>query len=170
MAIQHRPLTAPEQVERARHLAHVMHADHVNDKNGEDYLAHPERVASHAARLIAEEKLNQDESASVLAAAWLHDTVEDTELTLDDLRRYRFPEEVVSLVGLLTRDVSDEEYYERIRGHRLALLTKLADLADNADPERLKVLDQTAQSRLTAKYAHAYAALGVRPPAHLTAN
>lgn len=72
--------------------------------------------------------------------AMLHDTVEDTELTLDDLRGFGFPERIVKAVGILTHDKKTPylDYVQRIwdSGDLLARIVKRADLLDNTDPYR----------------------------------
>ena len=75
-------------------------------------------------------------------AALLHDVVEDTELTLEDLRK-EFPEEVVEVVALLTHNDSAEynntdyfSYIEKIKNHPIAKKVKLADIAHNSDQSR----------------------------------
>lgn len=69
---------------------------------------------------------------------------------------------MVTAVELLTRTptVEPATYYARIRANALATKVKLADLADNSDPERLALLDEATRTRLAAKYAVAYEALG----------
>ena len=66
-------------------------------------------------------------------AAVLHDVIEDTDATAEDLRRAGFPEAVVDAVVLLTHRSQDsyERYIERVAGDALARVVKLADLADN---------------------------------------
>ena len=54
-----------------------------------------------------------------------------------------------------------DSYYARIASHPLALKVKQADLDDNADPQRLAMLDAATAGRLRGKYAHARAALGI---------
>jgi len=80
-----------------------------NGSGGMPYIEHPVTVA---ARL--DEQGYRDE---VLAAALLHDVVEDSETTLDELRRL-FGDEVAGMVGALTDDESIESYRERKAEHR----------------------------------------------------
>ena len=75
-------------------------------------------------------------------AALLHDVVEDTDLTLEDLRK-DFPEAVVEVVALLTHDDSAEynnsdyfDYIRKIKLHPIAKKVKLADIAHNSDQSR----------------------------------
>ncbi len=116
------------------------------DKAGAPYATHPERVAGRVAP-----------SPFAQAAAWLHDVVEDTPITLDDLTAEGFPAEVVAAVGALTRGEREpaDDYYARVAADPLALQVKWADLADNASAERMALLDEQTQTRLRAKYRHA---------------
>jgi (p)ppGpp synthase/HD superfamily hydrolase len=116
------------------------------DKSGVPYIEHPRRVAS---------RLSSPEEKMV---ALLHDVVEDTHLRLEDLRAEGFPAEVVDAVDRLTRrkDQSAEDYLAGIVRSNLAVAVKRADIADNADPERLARLpDVEMRDRLTEKYRHA---------------
>jgi len=97
-------------VRAALERARSDHAGQVrNGAGGMPYIEHPVTVA---ARLD-----EQGYREEVLAAALLHDVVEDSETTLDDLRE-PFGEEVTGLVGALTDDESIEEYRERKAEHR----------------------------------------------------
>ncbi len=131
-------------VSLARSLATAAHRGQV-DKAGAPYIAHPARVA---ARLDA--PMEQ-------ATAWLHDVIEDTAVTLDDLRAAGVPPRVVDAVEVLTRERGEDpqRYYARVAADELALRVKRADIADNADERRLAALDRATGDRLRAKYAHA---------------
>jgi len=80
-----------------------------NGSGGMPYVEHPMRVAS----LLDEHDYRQE----VLAAALLHDVVEDSETTLEELRT-EFGDEVAGLVGALTDDESIDSYRERKTEHR----------------------------------------------------
>lgn len=137
----------------ARALAHDLHLGQT-DKVGNPYVGHLERVASY---------VDQDWDHAVMAA-WLHDSVEDTAVTAEELSDvHAVPGPVVEAVLLLThrRDVPTDIYYAQVRAHCLALEVKLADLADNTDPRRLGLLDTPTADRLRSKYGKAYSALGV---------
>jgi (p)ppGpp synthase/HD superfamily hydrolase len=137
------PNEADVMVNRAKEIATAAHAGQV-DKADQPYIHHPARVAASLS------------DPNAIAAAWLHDVVEDTSTTLSDLRP-EFPETVVLAVDALTRwpDLPSDEYYERIKANPVALEVKLADIADNSDPQRLSALDVATQDRLIAKYAKA---------------
>ena len=97
------------------------------DKGGYSYIGHPEYVANSVYCL--EQKV----------VAWLHDVLEDTELTEGDLRELGFTESIIHSVKLLTRDkdVDYEEYLWYIRTDENAKIVKLADLEHNMDTSRL---------------------------------
>ncbi|WP_030169876.1 MULTISPECIES: HD domain-containing protein [Actinomycetes] len=122
------------------------------DKLGNEYIHHPRSVAR---------RVDQSNTAAVVAAL-LHDVVEDSEMTPADLADRGIPAGVIAAVELLTRrdDVSSDEYYAAIVEDPVALEVKLADLADNTDPARIGLLDETTQRKLIAKYTKAYRALG----------
>jgi (p)ppGpp synthase/HD superfamily hydrolase len=80
-----------------------------NGSGGMPYVEHPMRVAA----LLAERGYGDE----VLAAALLHDVVEDSETTLDELRE-KFGGEVAGLVGAMTDDEELEDYRERKAEHR----------------------------------------------------
>lgn len=125
-------MTEYEMISKALGIAQNMHQGMV-DKAGKEYIFHPVMVALQCR--TAEEK----------CAALLHDTVEDTELTLDDIASFGFPESVVQAVGLLTHvsDPSDPDdymhYVQRIAesGSTIAVNVKIADLTHNTDLSRM---------------------------------
>ncbi|PPK92646.1 HD domain-containing protein [Kineococcus xinjiangensis] len=141
-------------VAAARELAASAHAGQV-DKAGAPYLSHPERVAARVAAQVP------SGPAEAVAVAWLHDVVEDTSVTAEELRAAGFPERVVAAVLALTRVPGEEPdtYYARVAADPLALRVKRADIADNTDPARVAALDGATRERLAAKYAHALAVL-----------
>ncbi len=132
-------------VGQARDFAIAAHAGQV-DKSGAPYATHPERVAG---RLVGDDLAQ--------AVAWLHDVVEDTTVTLDDLSAAGFPLHVVNGVDAMTRRRGEhsDDYYARVAGDPLALRVKRADIADNTDPARVALLDHPTRVRLAAKYEHA---------------
>lgn len=114
------------------------------DKAGVDYIQHPLFVAS----------LVEGELAK--AVALLHDVVEDSDWTLEDLRMEGLPEEVVQAVGILTkkRNENYEEYILRVKQNPLARQVKLADLKHNSDLSRLANVTDRDRKRV-AKYQKA---------------
>src|SRR3990172_2948198 len=84
----------------------------------------------------------------------LHDVVEDSATTLDDLRKAGFPEDILAAVDCLTkREGEDYSYYlKRIKGNTLGRTVKLYDVADNSDPVRLRMLPILERRELIEKY------------------
>lgn len=143
-----------ETIDKARLVAFTAHEGQL-DKAERPYITHPARVA---ARLDA-----QGEDDVVIAAGWLHDTVEDTDVTLEDIRLMLGLDghEVATIVEALTHRPHEPlvEYWARIRTDPRAVAVKLADLDDNTDPARLALLDADTRARLEDKYARARQAL-----------
>ena len=113
-------------IERAKAIATAAHQGQV-DKGGYPYIGHPAAVASMVE--------GEDETA----VAWLHDTVEDTDMTLDRLREEGFPEEIIRAVDAMTRREGEPrgEYLERVKADPIARKVKLADLRHNSDISRI---------------------------------
>ena len=97
------------------------------DKNGVPYVFHPFHVA---------EQMTSEASTIV---ALLHDVVEDTKYTLDDIAALGFGKEIVEAVALMTheKDVPYMDYVAKLKDNPIAREVKLADLAHNSDPARL---------------------------------
>jgi (p)ppGpp synthase/HD superfamily hydrolase len=134
----------------AEAIATLAHAGQV-DKAGVPYIEHPRAVAG-----ILE---STGHGPEVLQAGWLHDVVEDTGVTLDDLRRAGFSETVVSAVDAVTRRGGElyTDLIERAAAHPVGRVVKLADNAHNSG--RLDILDEPVRSGLARRYAEARAVL-----------
>jgi (p)ppGpp synthase/HD superfamily hydrolase len=135
-------------VEKAIALAVEVHAGEV-DKAGMPYILHPLHL------------MMQMETAEEMITAVLHDVIEDTPITLDDLRQQGFPQSVLAALVLLTHDTAStsyEEYVAAIKPNPLARKVKLADLAHNMDIRRLPELGMKDYGRLE-KYRRAWNSL-----------
>jgi hypothetical protein len=145
-------------VAKAARFARAAHAGQV-DKAGRPYIGHPARVAAR----VAEAMDTQDPSyESAIAAAWLHDTVEDCDTTIEDIDA-AFGTYVAYLVDALTKRPGEPnlDYYARVRAAGpVARRIKHCDIDDNSGPKRMGLLPQATQDRLTAKYAIARAEIG----------
>ena len=128
---------------KAIKLAYFAHHGQV-DKAGLPYISHPLHLAEQM----------PDEMTTVVAL--LHDVVEDTTLTLEDLERGGFPPQAIHAIRLLTheRGVAYEEYIEKIAEDPIARTVKLADLKHNSDLSRLDVVSEKDRARVE-KYARA---------------
>lgn len=130
----------------AERVASEAHAGQT-DEAGRRYLDHPRRVAARVSSTTTE--------PDAVAAAWLHDVVEDTPVTLDRLRELGFSETVVEAVDALTRRPGEDDYFRPIATNDVARVVKLADLWDNTHPDRVSLLDPDDAERLRRKYRHA---------------
>lgn len=119
-----------------------------SDKSGMPYVFHPFHLA---------EQMDTEEATIV---ALLHDIIEDTDLTLEDLSEMGYPPAVIDALALMTHDPSVPymDYVKKISGNALATKVKLADLRHNSDLSRLDVVDDRAIARVK-KYAEAIALL-----------
>lgn len=114
------------------------------DKAGRPYILHPLRMML---------RLQTDEERLV---AVLHDVVEDSDVTLDDLRRQGYGERIVAAVDHLTRREGEsyDDFVARAAADPLARAVKVADLEDNLDTTRLAEITERDQERL-ARYQRA---------------
>lgn len=101
------------------------------------YVFHPFHLAEQMA----------DEATTVVAL--LHDVVEDTEITFEDLKEQGFSDEIINALKLLTHDKNTPymEYVGEIKKNSIAKKVKLADLRHNSDLTRLDVVDEKALKR-----------------------
>ncbi|MBP3972712.1 GTP pyrophosphokinase [Bacillus sp. WL1] len=127
----------PDYIKIAHEISKNAHAGQV-DKARVDYIKHPEAVASFVN--TAEEK----------ATAYLHDVLEDTEITAADLLNAGIPYNVVEAVQVLTKEkyMPYFEYLSRVKGNSLARTVKLADLKHNSDLSRLARITDKDLKRL----------------------
>ncbi|MGW7262921.1 HD domain-containing protein [Streptomyces sp. NPDC054842] len=137
-------------------LARTAHAAQ-SDKAGRPYAEHLQAVAEGV-----RERGGDDEQ---MAAAWLHDAVEDGVLSHEWLSGAALTQRTKDIVLALTKgeDEPPESYAARVRSTPGALVVKAADLAHNGDPARLAALDEHTRARLAKKYATMRALLGLPP-------
>ncbi|MEU5240074.1 HD domain-containing protein [Streptomyces lydicus] len=154
MADTHPPAPAPLSLAEVEALARRAHAGQT-DKAGRPYAEHLAAVAAGV-----RERGGSDEQ---IAAAWLHDAVEDAALSAEWLAGAALSEATKAMVLAVTKRAGEPltEYTARILATPGALLVKESDLAHNADPARLAVLDAPTRDRLTAKYARVRGLLGL---------
>jgi len=122
------------------------------DKIGEPYILHPLRVMMDCNTMV--EKI----------VAILHDTVEDTDATLDDIRALftnnnnrTYADTIVNAVDAMTKRAGEsyDDYLARVKDNPIALSVKLADIRDNMSPIRQYRLPLEKQIKLKAKYLKA---------------
>lgn len=122
---------------KAMKIAYNAHLNQV-DKSGMHYIFHPIYIA---------ERMDDEESTIV---ALLHDTIEDSDLTICDLKMEGFSESVIEALECLTHDknMQYEEYVQRIKENPLAKKVKKVDLEHNSLLERLEIVDESVMNRL----------------------
>lgn len=138
-----------DELAEAQALCRRAHEGQV-DKAGQPYWQHPFAVAQRV----------QGRMEKVVA--YLHDVVEDTDVTLDDLRKAGFSEQVAEAVDALTRRDGEDylsEYLPRVCHNDVARAVKKAGLAHNTDPSRA----ESSTDALRQKYAKAKAIIADYP-------
>ncbi len=131
-------------LDKAIYIATKAHLNQT-DKAGKPYILHVLRVM-----------FSMDTEEEMIAAV-LHDTIEDSDITIDDLRKEGIPENVLEALVLLTYDkaINYDEYIDAIKVNPLAKKVKIADLQDNANFLRLNNFDDKICKKLE-KYFKSY--------------
>lgn len=137
-------------IENAVDIAVIGHMGLV-DKGGKEALLHPLRVG-----LEIQKRGYRDE---LVAAGFLHDVVEDTVFTLENLVELDFPDETVEIVNLLTRDAGEsyKDYIDSLYVSPGALIVKYFDSRDNLS--RVSSLKSDDAESLENKYVESLAAI-----------
>ena len=122
---------------KAMKLCFQAHKDQL-DKSGIPYLFHPIHLAEQM----------QDEDTTIVAL--LHDVVEDTDYTIEDLAAIGFHDCVLEAIRLMTHadGVPYLDYVANIKNNPIARAVKLADLIHNSDLSRLNNVDAKALARV----------------------
>src|SRR5688572_15777823 len=131
-------------VEKAIGIAVTAHRGQT-DKADAPYILHPLRLMCRM------------ESDTARIVAVLHDVIEDTTVTAEDLRREGFPDEVLDALACVTKREGEEyaDFVRRAATNPVARRVKLADLEDNMDARRLTVVTEKDAKRMT-KYITAW--------------
>ena len=140
-----------DKTKKAMKLCFEAHKNQV-DKSGMPYVFHPFHVAEQMT----------DEATTIVAL--LHDVVEDTDYTLEDLAAEGFGKDILEAVALMTHedDVPYLDYVAKLKDNPIARAVKLADLAHNSDLSRIGEVDEETRERLE-KYQKAIALLKGNP-------
>ena len=130
-----------EKIKKALEIAFDAHKDQV-DKAGLPYIYHPFYLAT------------QMETEDSIIVALLHDVVEDSPYTFEDLENHGFSTTIIATLRLLTHEDSEDyiTYIHRVKENELARIVKLADLKHNSDESRLSHIDDKVRERLN-RYA-----------------
>ncbi len=126
-----------DNTKKAMKLCFKAHKDQV-DKSGMPYVFHPFHVAEQMT----------DEATTIVAL--LHDVVEDTDYTLEDIAAEGFGKDILEAVALMTHedDIPYLDYVAKLKENPIARAVKLADLAHNSDLSRIGEIDEETKRRL----------------------
>lgn len=141
----HSKMSLEQQLSSAVDLAMEIHKDRY-DRSNQPYIGHVIRV------------MNAGQTLQEKIVGALHDVVEDSDLTIDDLRLKGFDNNIVEAVDAITYYDDVETYYEyieRVIKNPIAVKVKLNDLSDNMDLRRLNEIDDESIVRVR-KYFKAY--------------
>lgn len=133
-----------KQLNMAIHIATDYHNGQI-DKSGEPYILHPIWV------------MNNVKSLKGKVVAMLHDIVEDTEITIENLIDFGFDEDIVIAIDILTKKKGQKytDYIELVGKNNLAREVKISDLKHNMDLKRLKEITDKDKKRYV-KYKNSY--------------
>ena len=125
-----------EMTKKALALCFEAHKDQ-KDKSGLPYIFHPFHLAEQM----------EDEDTTIVAL--LHDVIEDTEYTIEDLKKAGFSQNIISAIALMTHNpqMPYMEYVRAIKSNPIARAVKLADLRHNSDMTRLDIITQRDEER-----------------------
>ena len=115
------------------------------DKNDKPYLNHVFRV------------MNAGQTIQEKIVGVLHDVIEDSDMTIEDLINYGFETDILDAVNAMTHYENEDydEYIDRVISNPIAIRVKINDLTDNMDMRRLKIMDDESIGRLK-RYFSAY--------------
>jgi (p)ppGpp synthase/HD superfamily hydrolase len=122
---------------QAIELATLAHASQV-DKVGQPYIGHPMRVMNNLSTV-------EDKIVGVL-----HDAIEDSDLTLENLTALGFPQIILEAIDTITKRSNEdyEAYLKRVMSNPIALRVKIADMSDNMDISRIAQPKEKDYSRM----------------------
>lgn len=132
------------QTKLAMEIAYNAHHGQ-KDKGGAPYVFHPFHLAE------------QMDTEAEMTAALLHDVVEDTDWTFDDLLNAGISKEVVEVLHFLTHPEGEPymDYIHRLLLNPIARKIKLADIRHNSDMTRLDTADEYKKVYFREKYREA---------------
>lgn len=131
-------------LEKAVEIAISAHKNQ-KDKSGEAYIGHLLRVMQAG-------KTEDEQICGIL-----HDLVEDTEWTFEDIKKEGFPNHIIDALKCLTKQKNEnyDQFIDRVLTNKLAVRVKLNDLTDNMNIKRLGKLEEKDVERLNT-YLKAY--------------
>lgn len=124
-------MIAPNLLAKAIQIASIAHENQI-DKANNPYILHPLRL------------MMKFENISEQIVAVLHDVIEDSDTTLDDLRDAGFSDEIISAIDALTKKpgLEYQTYLVGISKNSLARTVKIEDIKDNLNLTRLNTISE----------------------------
>ena len=125
--------------EKCLSIAYRLHDGQI-DKGGKPYILHPVYIST------------KFDDADLKCVSLLHDVIEDTSMTVYDLRRNGISEHIIQAVIAITKVVGEkyEDYIARVMNNKLALQVKIEDMKHNMDTSRIN--DISKLGNMFAKY------------------
>lgn len=121
------------------------------DKGGHPYIEHLYNVANKSKKIAHELGYNQFKVNQIYIVGWLHDILEDTSCTKQELIDIGCDEEIIEAILAITRNPEEEKYFDfikRVKKNPIARLVKIADLENNMDITRLNKFGEYEKNRL----------------------
>ena len=118
-------------------LSQYYHAGQL-DKAGKKYWKHPKRVAKLVQEFPGFARFSPHEQEVAVCAAFLHDVIEDCDVSTQELTAHGFSPDIVQTVMLLSKNIEtpNASYFERIAADPIARAVKISDVADNSSHKR----------------------------------
>jgi hypothetical protein len=136
-------------LKKAEALAREAHAGQL-DKAGQPYFIHVDTVSRNVGEIIqGRPDYNEDFLLKARIVGYLHDIIEDTTITSDDLQRLGVPNDCIRAIEILTKKkgVPYQQYLRGIKQDKLAKTVKLADVTHNSDATRLVQVTEEDEKR-----------------------
>jgi (p)ppGpp synthase/HD superfamily hydrolase len=135
---------------KARSLALEAHAGQL-DKAGAPYIIHAETVSRLVREII--NGWNQDSHDFQIKAqivGFLHDIIEDTSITVEDLKQLSFPIDCIQAIETITKNdtIPYQDYIQNVKRNKLAAVVKMADMTHNSDLSRLPIVTEKDLKRV----------------------
>lgn len=150
-----RVLFLSKKLEEALQIASEAHLGQ-EDKGGHPYIHHVITVSENARKIVRSwEVFDIDFLYHAGIVGYLHDVLEDTDITIEDLRKCSFPDECILALEIITKQNDDyNEYLQRIKYNKLASVVKISDMEHNSDLSRINYVTLKDKER-SEKYRKA---------------
>ncbi len=139
-----------EDLKKAIEIAKAAHEGQV-DKAGKPYFEHVQTVSELASEIILSwDEEYDDFLIQAQIVSYLHDIVEDTSLTIDDLWKFQVPTDCILAIETLTKKSGQDywDYLAEVKLDKLAAVVKIADMTHNSDLSRLEEVTPVDLERL----------------------